>query len=208
MLVQLSQPLRSQLLLFEKLEYRGSSIMTREVVRRAGESRRAGTIYHRTTAGRATQIRELAEPARHHWPEVGVLRESQKRIAGPQLAVLVTAPDHVRALQPFLYERERHDVERMIGVHHQLRTHALAGLLGGLEIRHELRVGVEHRRDQHRRCAIVDRYGQPLGQRRGGHRRDLDYLDAFFRQAIELPADRVKFAVRGDQVWAFTKFEP
>ena len=48
------------------------------------------------------------------------------------------------------------------------------------------------------RRAVVDRYGEPFGQRRCGHCRHLDDLDAFLRQPIELATDRVKLAVRRD----------
>src|SRR5713226_5562433 len=86
MLAELSQPLRGQFLLFKKLEYGCRPIMTGKVIGRAGKSRGARTVCNRAAPERATQIGELTKPSRYHRPEVAVLRESQKRIAWPQLA--------------------------------------------------------------------------------------------------------------------------
>src|SRR5262245_54242510 len=102
MLAELAQLLRRKLLLFEKPEYCCSAIVTRKVVRRTRPSRGSRIVHDPARRRRLAQRRELTEPARHHGSEVRVLGKTQERIAGPKLAVLVTAAYDVGPLQPLL----------------------------------------------------------------------------------------------------------
>ncbi len=61
-----------------------------------------------------------------------------------------------------------------------------------------MRIGVQHRGDEHRRRAIVHDSRQALGERRGGQGSDLHHFHAFLCQSVELATDGVKLAVRRD----------
>ncbi len=63
----------------------------------------------------------------------------------------------------------------------------------------------EHRGDEHRGGPVIHRQAQSLHQSFERSLRDPDQLDAFLGQAIELTADRVKFAVGGYQARALTQ---
>ena len=95
----------------------------------------------------------------------------------------------------------------MIGIHQQLGSHALAGFERDFETRHNVRIGIQHRGDEHRRCTIVNHTRQPLGERCGGQGRDLDHIDTFLGQSIELATNGVKLAVCRDQLRTLAKVQ-
>src|SRR5439155_9557196 len=100
-LAERPQSFHREPLLLEELEHRRAPIMTRKVIRRAGEPGGPRSILHPPTR-RLGQIRKLAEPPGKYRTESRIGREAQKCIPRPQLAVLVATAHYVRPLQPFL----------------------------------------------------------------------------------------------------------
>src|SRR5258705_13041 len=97
MLTQLPQLFHRQSLLLEELEHRRSAIVTREVVRRSRKPRRPWAILHPSTRC-LTEIGELTEPPGRHRSQRRIGRETQERVAGAKLAILIAATHHRRAL--------------------------------------------------------------------------------------------------------------
>src|SRR6266516_1422210 len=122
---QLTQSVWRELLLVEERKHRGRPVMTGGIVRRPGEARRPRAVMHQSFRRRLGQLGELAEPPRHDRAQRAVGGQAQKPVAAAQLAVLVAASDHVGGLEALLAERERDDVERVIGIDEQLRAGAL-----------------------------------------------------------------------------------
>ena len=86
----------------------------------------------------------------------------------------------------------------MVGIHHHLGTVLRACSRYLLELRHNETGAEQHGRDEYTRGAVVHLVRQSFGQRVQRIRRHLHNLNAFLSQAIDLPADRVEFAVCRD----------
>ena len=88
--------------------------------------------------------RELGEPSGQNGPQPAAPGEAQEAVPFPQLAVLVPASHHERVLEPHLHHRERDRVERVVGVHEQLRTHPPAGLRQLAQSIHNAGIPIKH----------------------------------------------------------------
>ncbi len=93
----------------------------------------------------------------------------------------------------------------MIRVHEQLRANPLARLEHRTEIRHDVRIRVQHRRDEHCRRPIIDLSREPLRQRGCWPAHNLHNLDTLLRQPIQLAPNRVKLTIRGNELGTLAK---
>ncbi len=140
---------------------------------------------------------ELGEPPRVDGPQLEPGRHPQERVSLAQLAVLVAAAGHERRRQAGGLQVEGDGVEVVVSVDDHGRAVARARLGDGPESRDDLGGGEEHRGHQRAGRAAIHAIGQTVGERRDRGRRDLDYLEAFLRQPVELAPRAVELAVCG-----------
>jgi hypothetical protein len=112
--------------------------------------------------------------------------------------------NHERPLQPLRPHRQRHDAERVVAVHQQLRAVPRARRREAVEAGDDVRVVEEHRRHEDRRRPVVDHRRQPLHHRRCGVGGHLHHLDALLPEPVELAPDGLELPVGGDQPRALT----
>src|SRR2546428_2483013 len=188
MLADAPQELRRELLLAEEADPPGSAIVTGRIMGGPGEPSRPRAVRDGSRRLACGEHLELAEPTGDHRPQRAVRRDAEKTVALSQLAVLVAPTDDERSGELLLAKRERHDVERVVGVHQQLRTNLLAGIEYLAEARDNVGVPVQDRRNEHRCGATVGGLGKSLGER--GRRQGGDFHDAgpFLGPAVELAA--------------------
>ena len=99
-----------------------------------------------------------------------------------------------------LGQRDRHHVERVVGVHQQRGSRGAGSSRRPGRVRGAIRpLSKNTSGDQGRRGAVVHRRRQPLGDALERRLRYPHHLEALLGEPIELAADRVELAVGGDQ---------
>ena len=88
----------------------------------------------------------------------------------------------------------------MIGVHEQLGPVPLTRLERRPEIRHDVRIGIEHGGDQDCGGMFIDLLGEPFSQGCSRPARNLHNLDTLLTQPVQLPPNGVKLTICCDQL--------
>src|SRR2546429_10004971 len=112
--------------------------------RGSGEPRSARAVGDGTAWVTGRERLELTEPTGDHRSQGAARGNPQKAVTLAQLAVLVAAAHDAGFQQPVSLEGERHDVERVIRVHQQLRARAAARREHMGEVRHDVGILVQY----------------------------------------------------------------
>ncbi len=88
----------------------------------------------------------------------------------------------------------------MIGVHQQLGPVPLTRLERRPEIRHDVRIGIEHGGDQDCGGMFIDLLGEPFSQGCSRPAHNLHDLDTLLAQPVQLAPNGMKLAIRRDQL--------
>src|SRR5688572_14413309 len=119
MLAHLAQERRREPTLTEEVEHTDGAIMAGRIVGRAGELVASLSIGYSPRVLPVRQDSKLAEPPGNHRPKIGVRWDPHEAVSLPQLTILVPAANDEGVAQSLVVERDRHDVERVIGVQQQ-----------------------------------------------------------------------------------------
>ncbi len=173
--------------------------MAGRIVGGSRETIRAVRIRHGSFSAGLCERTEFTEPPGDDRPKHAVRWDPKKAVAFAKLTVLVAPAHDEGALQPLGSERDRDGVDGVIRVDQQLGSHPHAGCGDGCQVWHDVGGAKQDGRHQHRRGAVVHRCGEAGSDLTGGLGGDRDHLDAFFRQASELPSNGMVLSIGRQQ---------